>query len=105
MVADVQRTNSEQAVKRLRNEIVLHRAMATDDEDDAFTTDIETVLDEVERLRAGIWKMVGILGFDQDGAEHHHLAHPDIVEYGVQAAITTRQEYDLLLDATPGGSS
>lgn len=49
---------------------------------------------EVERLRAGIWEMVGILGFDQDGAEHHHLTHPDIVAYGVERATEMRKDYD-----------
>lgn len=65
-----------------------------------LTKDREGVIDrcakaeaEVERLRACIWKMVGILGFDQDGAEHHHLAS-DIVEYGVRSATEARADHE-----------
>jgi hypothetical protein len=54
--------------------------------------------EEVRKLKGCIWKMVEILGFDQDGANYTHLVHPDIISYGIGRATEARADYDAALD-------
>lgn len=58
-------------------------------------TDVKTLLDEVRRLRQGLWDVCGISGTDLDGNDSPDvLSFPDIVDYAKQEVKLLRDDYD-----------
>lgn len=53
------------------------------------------LLNEVRRLRQGLWDCAGISGADLDGdASPDALTYPDIVDYAKQEVQQLRDDYD-----------
>lgn len=69
-----------------------------DEDDPAMDTEI-ALLDEIERLRQGIWDACIALGMDTDGNDTpRHLVYPPLADLIVREAQRARQDYDELLD-------
>ena len=58
----------------------------------------ENALEEIDKLKRAIWKFIGALGFDQDGAEYWHLTHPDLITYAMQCVEEFRADYDKAIE-------
>ena len=56
---------------------------------------VQRVIDEVHRLRQGLWDCVAISGADTDGQlTPDALVYPDIVDYAKQEVQGLRDDYD-----------
>ena len=61
----------------------------------------DEALDEVVRLRQGIWDMMAALGLDTDGDSTPGAQMGDLAAMGVAFAKDWRKDYDDLLDEAP----
>lgn len=64
----------------------------------ATFSDTNDLLDEIIRLKIGLWDCATISGVDTDGNEHpFHMTYSDIVEYATRAVTDLRNDYNILL--------
>lgn len=56
---------------------------------------VGALLDEVARLRQGLWDVATLTGFDTDGDETpDHMTYPDIVDLALREVERLREDYD-----------
>lgn len=78
-----------------REEFPGHKEIACTNLEGWLGSRVPVLLAEVKRLRQGLWDCAAAAGEDTDGNETpDHLAHPDIVEYALNAIHELRKDYD-----------